>query len=188
LHKIISDKLLSSEQFHQRKESSTYGNQSLSAYLLLGGNIGEVKSRFNQAIERIDRPEIKVNQLSKVYQSEPWGFDAEDIFYNQAVEVKTTLTAHELLQVALTVEADLGRIRSNNDRYESRLIDIDILLFGNEVVVSQRLTVPHPRLHERNFALVPLADIAANVIHPKLKLPIATLVEQSVDRLRVWPI
>jgi 2-amino-4-hydroxy-6-hydroxymethyldihydropteridine diphosphokinase len=155
---------------------------------LLGGNLGNVKTSFHKALERINRPEIKVYQVSQVYQSEPWGFDSEDIFYNQAVEVKTTLTAHELLQVVLTVETDLGRVRNNGDGYESRLIDIDILLFGNEIVVSQRLTVPHPRLHERNFALIPLADIAANVIHPKLKLPIATLVEQSTDRLRVWPI
>lgn len=178
---------MSSEQFHQRKESSTCGNQSVSAYLLLGGNIGDVKSNFKRAIACFNRSENQVIQQSLIYKSEPWGFNSEDIFYNQAIELKTTQTAQELLQMALTIESELGRTRNQTGEYESRIIDIDILLFGNEVVVSPHLTIPHPRLHERNFALIPLADIAADAIHPTLKLSISTLVKQSEDSLRVWP-
>jgi len=188
LHKTISDIQLSSKQIHQRKELSTCGGQVVSAYLLLGGNMGDVPHTFQEAIRLLKETDLLVYSTSKVYQSEPWGFESSALFYNQAIEVKTDLSAHKLLQTVLSIEEQLGRTRSNADGYESRIIDIDILLYGEETVASQRLTIPHPRLTERNFALMPLAEIAAEYIHPEMNQTIAALLQQSPDSLRVWTI
>ena len=186
MYKTISDSQLSSEQIHQRKELSTCGDQMVSAYLLLGGNLGNVPHTFKEAIHLLNKVGLPVHRASKLYQSEPWGFDSSSVFYNQALEVKTERTAYQLLQTVLQVEEQLGRQRSDVDGYESRIIDIDILLFGNDIISSQRLTVPHPRLTERNFALMPLAEIAPDYVHPKNHQTISELLQQSPDPLRVW--
>lgn len=142
--------------------------------LLLGGNVGDVKRTLQAAQQRINERIGAVMRCSNRYESEPWGFDAEQPFFNQAMEVSTDLSAEEVLDRIQQIEEELGRNRaaeqiekaSTGKRYLSRTIDIDILFYGSEVIDTERLQVPHPLLAEREFALVPLAEIMRSFCHP----------------------
>ena len=109
-----------------------------------------------------------VVSVSSVYETEPWGFESDNEFLNMVLCVETDLSPSGLLGRILMIESQLGRIRCEN-QYSSRNIDIDILLYNNEIVNEAALEIPHPRMHERRFVLVPLAEIAPELIHPVLK-------------------
>lgn len=154
------------------------------AFLLLGGNLGNVMKTFAQAISAIGMQAGTVVRQSSSFESEPWGMGPTEVFMNQAVEITTELDPSSLLQVLLRIESDFGRIR-NTTAPESRTLDIDILLFNDIVYNKKNLVIPHPRLQQRRFALMPLAQIAPEKVHPVLGKSIETLLRECTDTLHV---
>ena len=150
-------------------------------YLCLGGNVGETRQYLEQAIELINSRIGRVTAKSGIYQSEPWGFKAEQMFLNQVVIVETELAPNAVLERCLQIETELGRTRSGNG-YEPRTIDIDIIFFGNQIIKQPNLTVPHPLMHRRNFVLKPLCDVAPYFVHPILGLTISQLADVCDDK------
>lgn len=153
-------------------------------YLLLGGNLGDKPAIFAAAQEKLRRQLGNITSKSAIYETEPWGFESDDLFWNQVLEVDTRLSPREVLEQTQLIEKELGRIRHKN-RYESRLIDIDILFYDERVIQQKDLIIPHPRIQERKFTLAPLCEIAPNLVHPVLKKTIKQLLEKCTDKLRV---
>ena len=147
----------------------------ITTYLLLGGNLGDRHANLDRAIELIEKELGEVRLKSARYETPPWGFEHPNHFLNQALEVKTELAPHDLLQAMLQIEQQIGRIRTAKPGYDARLIDIDILLYGNEVIDEVELQVPHPRMTERWFAMAPMAEIAPELKHPVRQLTMSDL-------------
>jgi 2-amino-4-hydroxy-6-hydroxymethyldihydropteridine diphosphokinase len=136
---------------------------SVVATLGLGGNLGDVAAAFVEALAQLgSAPGVALTALSSVYRTPPWGKLDQPDFFNMAAEIQTTLPARALLALSLDVERGLGRQRL--ERWGPRLIDIDILTFGEATIDRPNLKVPHPRLAERAFALAPLAEIAPRLV------------------------
>ncbi|MEW6257775.1 MAG: 2-amino-4-hydroxy-6-hydroxymethyldihydropteridine diphosphokinase, partial [Pseudomonadota bacterium] len=133
------------------------------AYLCLGGNSGTPTRTLPEALRLLAREDLAIGVQSPMYRTPPWGPIPQPDYVNQVVEVETQRTAEDLLALALDVERRLGRDRAREDRYGPRPIDIDILIFGQERRSGPDLILPHPRLLERAFALVPLLDIAPDI-------------------------
>ena len=148
--------------------------------LLLGGNLGDRETLLDRAREMIKEQAGKILRSSSVYESAPWGFTAENNFYNQVVVVSTGLTPHELLQTVQTIENRLGRVREGKN-YASRTMDIDILFYGQEIIDTPELVIPHPQLHKRKFALEPLNEILPGWIHPQYDQSIGMLLRNCED-------
>ena len=156
----------------------------MNAWLSLGANIGDPPAQLAEAIRRIQaHPAISVVGQSSVLTTKPWGKTDQPDFANQVVTVETSLEPLELLDVILGIELDMGRVRK--EVWGPRLIDIDILLWGNDSIEEPGLSIPHPRLHERRFVLEPLAEIAPNIIHPKLNATVRGLLDALNDSSRV---
>lgn len=155
-------------------------------YLLTGGNLGDRLAYLNKASAMIDRYCGDIVQTSSVYETAAWGFTDQPSFYNMVIELKTELSADELMKTLLQIEETIGRIRTQ--KMGPRTIDIDILLFNNDVIQTPLITIPHPRLTERRFVLTPLAEIAANVIHPVAKKTMQQLLDECKDTLDVHKI
>ena len=153
-------------------------------YLGIGTNMGDREACLKVAIECIMESIGTVVRTSSVYETEPWGFSSNDQFLNMVAEVETALKPSGLLGRILMIEARMGRLRSDTG-YTSRLIDLDILLYGNKILNTKSLIVPHPRLHERKFVLVPLCEIAPDFVHPVLKKDIKTLLRECKDKSKV---
>jgi len=135
-------------------------------YLLLGGNLGNVVDYF-LAAERSAQNYFKVLRKSSLYQSEPWAMESENLFINQVWEIDTHLNPKSLLETALLIEKDLGRVRKqDSSTYEDRVLDIDILLYRNQVISESDLQLPHPRMHERAFTLIPLLELDKHLRSP----------------------
>lgn len=111
-------------------------------------------------------PFMRVSSVSSLFITPPWGMESKNFFYNQVWEVESGLSADDLLREILRVERELGRVRENGIGYQDRLIDIDILLFGSEIIEEPHLKVPHPHLNKRAFALMPLLELAPNLKDP----------------------
>ncbi|WP_063570398.1 2-amino-4-hydroxy-6-hydroxymethyldihydropteridine diphosphokinase [Luteibacter rhizovicinus] len=136
------------------------------ALIGLGGNLGEVRERLDAAIAALDvLPGVAVAARSRFYRTAPWGPVAQPDFINAAIAVETSLPALELLDALLATERAFGRIR-DGERWGPRTLDLDLLAYGDDVIDNERLSVPHPRIAERAFVLMPLADIAANAELP----------------------
>src|ERR1041385_7249377 len=130
------------------------------ALLGLGGNVGDVRATLDEAITRFaDGQAVKLTARSSDYSTPPWGVTDQPPFINCAIAVETALSPRALLTRALDVERALGRDRSREQRWGPRAIDIDLLAYGDAVIAEADLTLPHPRLFERAFVLVPLAEI-----------------------------
>ena len=153
----------------------------------MGGNVGDTRNYLQNAVAMIDRRVGRVVSQSAVYQSEPWGFNAEQMFLNQAVMVETELKPHAVLEQCLQIESELGRTRSGNG-YEPRTIDIDIIFFGVQIIRQPDLQVPHPLMHRRNFVLRPLCEIAADFVHPVFGKTVSQLLSECDDKSAVEPI
>ena len=135
------------------------------AIIGIGGNLGDRSAYLRRMVRAIDATEcVRVLAVSHAYETEPWGVPDQDPYYNAAVRVETSLRADELLDVCKAIEEDLGRRQTV--RFGPRTADLDILLFGDEEWVSERLTIPHPRLLEREFAVRPLLDVVADLRLP----------------------
>jgi len=156
-------------------------------YLLLGSNLGDRRSIIEEAIVRINKQLGVLVSKSSYYETAAWGNEDQPSFLNLAVGVNTSKTAHEVLKTILGIEEDLGRVRK--DKWGARLIDIDIILYGEECVDDgERLKIPHPYMQERRFVLEPLSEIAAEVIHPVLKQNVLTILSNLRDSLTVTKI
>ena len=156
------------------------------AYLLTGGNLGNRLNNLIDALKLIEQYCGKIVQRSAIYKTAAWGLTDQPDFYNQALEIQTELYPKQLMQTLLTIEGQMGRKREV--KFGPRTIDIDILLFNDEIIQQSHLAIPHPRLHERKFALTPLAEIAPNIIHPVLNKTIQQLLSESTDTLDVHKI
>ncbi len=153
-------------------------------YLLLGSNIGNRKETLSKACKLIAQNIGVILSSSGVYESAAWGFKSNNHFLNQVLLIETEYSPQHLLSEILNIENILGRV-GRSKHYESRVIDIDILLYDNKIVEDINLKIPHPRLHQRNFALVPLVEIAGEFIHPVFNKTIKEILEECNDNLWV---
>lgn len=154
------------------------------AYLLLGSNKGNSIGHLQEATALLEEKIGNVSSRSSVYRTAAWGKEDQPAFLNMALEIATTLSPLEVLRSALSIEKSMGRVR--NEHWGQRLIDIDMLLFDDDIFdFGEELQIPHPQMQFRNFVLVPLSEIAGNVIHPVLKLSIDDLRKQCKDLLIV---
>ena len=153
------------------------------AYLLTGGNLGERKENLRNARVQIALHCGDIVKSSSIYETAAWGKTDQPTFLNQVLELATVLNAEQLMKEILEIEKRLGRIRQ--EKYGPRIIDIDMLLFNNEIIDSSFLKLPHPEIQNRRFALIPLSEIAPNEIHPVFKKTIAELLKECPDQLEV---
>lgn len=149
-------------------------------YLSLGSNLGDRLNNLEFAFEAIKKlGEIK--RKSSIYECKAIGFESNDLFYNCCIEFETLLNPFELLKELNLIEKKAGRIRLNDGKYHSRNLDIDILFFNDAVINQENLIIPHPRLIDRKFVLIPLFEIEPNFIHPTYKLTLAKILSNCKD-------
>jgi len=153
------------------------------AHLLTGGNLGDRKENLLKAIALINEQCGPLIRSSSVYETEAWGKTDQPSFLNQALEISTSLNARQLMRKILKIEKEMGRVRK--EKLGPRIIDIDILLYENEIHDLRFLKIPHPEMQNRRFVLVPLAEIDSSLLHPVLKKTIAELLEECPDNLQV---
>jgi 2-amino-4-hydroxy-6-hydroxymethyldihydropteridine diphosphokinase len=153
------------------------------AVILLGTNKGERSTNVAVALRFIEENCGSITRFSSIYETAPWGKTDQSSFLNQVIEINTTLTSRQLLDQLLSIETNMGRTRK--EKWEPRLIDLDILFFNSEVHKEVGLTIPHPHLHERRFTLVPLNEILSDFRHPVFALTVKELLEQLSDNSSV---
>ena len=149
-------------------------------FLGIGTNLNNRESNIIEAVARIEEHIGKIVSKSSVYETEPWGFQSSDHFLNMVIGVETNLNPSGLLGRLLMIESLLGRLRDGK-QYSSRIIDIDILLYGSQKVDIISLKIPHPRMHERKFVLVPLCEIAPDFVHPVFGKSMNELLKECKD-------
>lgn len=154
--------------------------QPLIVYVGLGSNLGDRRQNIGSAIELLGKtPGLQVLRAATILENAAVGGpENSPVFLNTVVEIKTSLSAHALLNRLMQIESELGRVR--RDKWEPRIIDADLLLYGNHIFSSQDLIVPHPLMHERRFVLQPLAELAPDVVHPVLQMSIRGLLDNLV--------
>lgn len=149
-------------------------------YLSLGSNQGKKRNNLQKAVNKIAESIGGIQKISSIYKTNSWGYKGED-FYNICIKVSTNLQPEPLLEKIIIIEKSLGRERNNLDNYTDRSIDIDILLFDDEIIFSKKINIPHPRMLERKFVLVPLVEIAKNTIHPIEKKQLYACLKNCTD-------
>jgi len=160
---------------------------SNTSYISLGSNMGDRCESLKAAIEELNtHSNLRVINTSSIYETDPVGYEDQDQFLNMVVEVSTNLNPFELLSLCLDIEKKLGRKR--DIRWGPRTIDLDILLYNQENIKSEKLTVPHPRMHERAFVIIPLLEIASSIKLPTMEIPLQSILEDISDRegVRIW--
>ncbi len=158
-------------------------SETHTTYLLTGANLGDRLGSLNTAKKLIEEKIGPVVQASSLYETTAWGEVDQPDYVNQALEVKTALSPEEVLKAIFKIEASLGRVRRS--KWESRTIDIDILFFDDKILETKDLVIPHPQLQRRNFVLIPMLEIAPELLHPVLNKTIEELYESSEDELDV---
>ena len=147
------------------------------AYIGIGSNLGDKLFNCRHSIDKINQlPGCHVSAVSAIFKTEPVGVTGQPWYANCVVELSTTQAPSQLLKGLLSVESDMGRIRKK--RWEARIVDLDILLFGQEIIESDNLIIPHPLLHKRRFVLEPLYQLAPDLVHPVLKLTMNQLLNK----------
>lgn len=155
-------------------------------YLILGGNRGNREEIFLSAIELVTKHIGIISSLSAIYESESWGFKSEN-FINQVIILKSELNPNEILKCCQEIEQTLGRIRKTGN-YEARTIDIDILYIDALILNTVNLTIPHPKIADRRFVLVPLSEIVPELTDPVSGLTVREMLKKCKDNSRVWRI
>ena len=150
-------------------------------HISIGSNLKNKLNNLQNAVFQIHKKLGSITNISRIYKSSSWGFKADD-FLNACVSITTKIPALELLNAVLRIETSLGRERYTEEGYASRIIDIDILYYGNEIIYKETLTIPHPNLHFRKFVLQPLSDIAPQFYHPVLKKDTRNLIQECRDK------
>jgi 2-amino-4-hydroxy-6-hydroxymethyldihydropteridine diphosphokinase len=153
-------------------------------YLLLGSNLGDIKKQMDEALDLIPEMIGPVTKRSSVYETEPWGFSSKEFFLNIALKTLTSLSPGEVIQKIDEIEKIFGRKRSDRG-YSSRTMDIDILFYDDLVWDQDNLKIPHPRIQDRRFVLVPLDEIAPKLIHPVFRKTIRELLQDCTDTKNV---
>ncbi|WAA12362.1 2-amino-4-hydroxy-6-hydroxymethyldihydropteridine diphosphokinase [Fervidibacillus halotolerans] len=156
------------------------------AYLSLGSNIGQREHFLSRAIEQLeDTKKIQVVDFSSIYETDPVGYKDQSNFLNMVIEIRTELTPEQLLNESLMIEKKLGRKREI--RFGPRTIDIDVLLYNQELIHTDRLIVPHPRMHERSFVLIPLVEINGSLYLPNIDVSVKKQMEiVGAEGVRIW--
>jgi len=157
-----------------------------SVFLLLGANLGDRQKQLAAALAAIRSRVGRIDRVSGIYESAAWGMADQPRFLNQAIEVSTDLEVLEILDAVQKIETDLGRTRVA--KWGARTIDIDILYFNAEIIEQERLTVPHPHIQDRRFALLPLNELAPDFVHPERKKTHRALLSECPDALEVLKI
>jgi 2-amino-4-hydroxy-6-hydroxymethyldihydropteridine diphosphokinase len=157
------------------------------AFIALGSNIGNRYDYLTEAIKQLESHlEISVVNISSVYETDPVGYEDQDLFLNMVIEVMTSLRADELLDICLKLELTLGRKREIV--WGPRTIDLDILLYNQENIETEKLIIPHPRMLERNFVMIPLSEIKPDIIIPNTDKPLEALIKELPNKegVRLW--
>ncbi len=152
-------------------------------YILIGGNIGDRELELHKAKKFITETIEEIILKSSIYETEAWGFNSDKKFLNQVIVIETECSPEEILNKSNAIERKMGRKKQQH--YSSRTIDIDILFYDNLILNSKNLVIPHEKLHERRFTLMPLNEIAADFIHPVFNKTIEQLLKQNTDKLDV---
>ena len=151
-------------------------------FILFGSNRGDKNKIYAQACLLINNRCGRIVAQSSAYESEPWGFEAKEWFLNRLIVVETELEPEAMLHQLLDIEAELGRVRHpETGGYTSRTADLDILYYGSRIVLTDSLTIPHPRLHQRRFALLPLCEVAPEFVHPAFNMTQTELLKRCFD-------
>jgi len=148
------------------------------SYIGIGSNLGNRQENCSRAVEILEKRGIKVQKKSSLYETEPWGVKDQPRFINMVVQIETTLKPTDLLRVLKDIEREIGR--QDSFRWGPRMIDLDILLFNALVLNEENLQIPHPYLHEREFVLRPLNEIAPDIIHPVFHVSIDKLTQNML--------
>ena len=148
-------------------------------YLQLGSNLGKRDQFILYAAKKISEHIGNISIFSKIYESTPWRVDGQENYLNQVIKVETLLSPLDTLLASQKIEHDLGRVRI--EKWGQRLIDIDIIFFNNEIIETHELCIPHKHMHERNFVLCPLNNIAPEFVHPKYNKTVSVLFQESKD-------
>lgn len=151
-------------------------NPNQIVYIALGTNLGDRQANLEEAIVRL-QPIVQVIACSPVYETPPWGYIEQPDFLNQVVQGETSLEPMDLLDLLKRIEMEMGRVKTIQNG--PRLIDLDLLFYGDLILETERLTLPHPRMVGRGFVLLPLADLAPNLVHPLLGLRIRELLDEA---------
>ena len=155
-----------------------------SYYLLAGTNQGDRTKNLKTALERISRHPVKIHEISSVYETEAWGKLDQDNFLNQAALVHTSLSAEDTLLKCKDIEKQMGSFKT--ETWGPRTIDIDVLFYNESIIDKENIKIPHPMIEKRNFVLIPLMEIAGDMVHPVLEKTIEELYEESNDSCEVW--
>ena len=153
------------------------------AYLLIGGNLGDRAAYLQLAVKHIEALCGKITSSSSIYETAAWGNTNQPAFYNQAIQLMTPMAPEDLLEQLLAIELEMGRVR--RQKYGPRTIDLDILMIDDKVLDTPNLTIPHPQLQHRRFALLPLTEIAPSLHHPVLDKTVSELLVNCTDTLDV---
>ncbi|MEO8960933.1 MAG: 2-amino-4-hydroxy-6-hydroxymethyldihydropteridine diphosphokinase [Ginsengibacter sp.] len=155
-------------------------------FLITGGNIGNRKENLQTAAISIEEEIGEIIRSSKIYETEAWGLTSQSSFYNQVHIIKSELSADKILDTILKIEAKMGRVRTIKNA--ARIIDIDILFFNDAIINKPNLIIPHPEINNRRFVLMPLEEVAPEMIHPVSKKNIKELLPLCKDTLKVMPL
>ncbi|MDR2292063.1 MAG: 2-amino-4-hydroxy-6-hydroxymethyldihydropteridine diphosphokinase [Prevotellaceae bacterium] len=154
-------------------------------YLLFGSDIGDREKHINDACNFVKNEIGEIIAESSLYTSESWGFESDAMFFNKVIIVETDLNVFKILDITQKIELKLGRTDKTTDKYQSRIIDIDILFYDDKIIKTQQLAIPHPQMQNRRFTLEPLAEIASDFIHPVLHKSISQLLAYCNDKKNV---
>ncbi|MDR0418681.1 MAG: 2-amino-4-hydroxy-6-hydroxymethyldihydropteridine diphosphokinase [Prevotellaceae bacterium] len=154
-------------------------------FVSLGSNLGDSVQLLKDALSLIEKQAGTIKSASSVYESEPWGFNAPNNFLNQVVLFETSIIPSDLLGVLQRIELSLGRVKLDRQGYDSRAMDIDILFYNSLIIDNPGLTIPHPRLHLRRFALLPMVEIAPDFVHPVFNKTVSQLLDECGDNGKV---